>query len=572
MLRGETFGSRSLRWGALSLSAAIAMAAFCDNADARRRHKAQSAESYQPAYSSIVVDINSGEVMQATNADAPRHPASLTKIMTLYLLFERLEQGKIKLQTELPASAHAAVQAPSKLGLKPGETIRVETAIRAIVTKSANDVAVIVAEALGGDEPNFAKLMTAKARALGMSQTTYRNASGLPDEDQITTARDQALLGRAIQDRFPTYYQYFATRTFDYRGKSIRNHNHLLGVVDGVDGIKTGYIRDSGFNIVTSIRRANRHLVAVVFGGRSADARDARVRSLIENNINIASIKRTAPPVLEGVETAQLRKDNRDAKDEERTRSARVRVASVAPSVPEGPAPGSTDPIRPMSVKTVIVHPATMYTASLTPLPSDNRQLVPAPVVSNPESVTTISTVRSEPPLAPAPTAPAPASTAAAPASPLAAAAWPSPAKPSITTIRNEPAPITQSVAAAVPPPAPPAAAPPVVQPRSPAKVAALGNDTPPPAAPAEPITKQRAGWLIQVGALPDETEARQRLENARSKAKALLGKADPFTERTEKGDKVLYRARFAGLEKNQAEAACKHLKRSDIPCMLLKN
>ena len=565
MLRGETFGSRSLRWGALSLSAAIAMAAFCDNADARRRHKAQPAESYQPSYSSIVVDINSGEVMQATNADAPRHPASLTKIMTLYLLFERLEQGKVKLQTELPASAHAAVQAPSKLGLKPGETIRVETAIRAIVTKSANDVAVIVAEALGGDEPNFAKLMTAKARALGMSQTTYRNASGLPDEEQITTARDQALLGRAIQDRFPNYYQYFATRTFDYRGKSIRNHNHLLGVVDGVDGIKTGYIRDSGFNIVTSIRRANRHLVAVVFGGRSADARDARVRSLIENNINIASIKRTAPPVLEGVETAQLRKENKDAKDEERTGSARVRVASVAPSVPEGPAPGSTDPIRPMSVKTVIVHPATMYTASLTPLPSDNRQLVPPPVVSNPASVTTISTVRSEPPLAPAPAAPV-----AAPASPLAAAAWASPAQPSITTIRNETAPATQSVAAAVPPPALPAVAPPVAPP--PAKVAALGNDTPPPAAPAEPVTKQRAGWLIQVGALPDETEARQRLENARSKAKALLGKADPFTERTEKGDKVLYRARFAGLEKNQAEAACKHLKRSDIPCMLLKN
>ena len=491
--------------------------------------------------------------------------------MTLYLLFERLEQGKIKLQTELPVSAHAAVQAPSKLGLKPGETIRVETAIRAIVTKSANDVAVIVAEALGGDEPSFAKMMTTKARALGMSQTTYRNASGLPDEEQITTARDQALLGRAIQDRYPNYYQYFATRTFDYRGKSIRNHNHLLGTVDGVDGIKTGYIRDSGFNIVTSVRRANRHLVAVVFGGRSADARDARVRSLIENNINIASIKRTAPPVVEGAETAQLRKDNREAKEEDRTGSARVRVASVAPSVPDGPAPGSTDPIKPTSVKTVTVHPATMYTASLTPLPSDNRQLVPPPVVSNPTSVTTLSTVRSEPPTAPAPAAPlaaAPPSPPVAAAPPPAAATWPSSPKPSVTTVRNETAPAMQAVAAAVPPPAPPT----VAQPRPATKVATLGNDTPAPAAPAEPVTKQRGGWLIQVGALPDETEARQRLENARSKAKALLGKADPFTERTEKGDKVLYRARFAGLEKNQAEAVCKHLKRSDIPCMLLKN
>jgi D-alanyl-D-alanine carboxypeptidase len=566
MLRGGGFGNRSLRWGALSLSAVVAMAAFCDNADARRRQKAQPAESYQPSYSSIVVDINSGEVMQATNADAPRHPASLTKIMTLYLLFERLEQGKIKLQTELPVSAHAAVQAPSKLGLKPGETIRVETAIRAIVTKSANDVAVIVAEALGGDEPTFAKMMTTKARAIGMSQTTYRNASGLPDEEQTTTARDQALLGRTIQDRYPNYYHYFATRTFDYRGKSIRNHNHLLGAVDGVDGIKTGYIHDSGFNIVTSIRRANRHLVAVVFGGRSAEARDARVRSLIENNINIASIKRTAPPVVEGVETAQLRKDNRE---EDRTGSGRVRVASVAPSVPDGPAPGSTDPIKPTSVKTVTVHPATMYTASLTPLPSDNRQLVPAPVVANAASVTTISTVRSEPPLAPAPAAPmaaAPPAPSVEPAPSPAAATWPTSPKPSASTVRNETAPAMQALAAAAPPPAAPTVAPPV------AKGVALGNDTPAPAAPAEPVTRQRSGWLIQVGALPDETEARQRLENARSKAKALLGKADPFTERTEKGDKVLYRARFAGLEKNQAEAACKHLKRSDIPCMLLKN
>ena len=558
MLRGGTFGYRSLRWGALSLTIVIALAAFCDGADARRghRHKSQAAESYQPSYSSIVVDINSGEVMQASNADAPRHPASLTKIMTLYMLFERLEQGKIKLQTELPVSAHAAVQAPSKLGLKPGETIRVETAIRAIVTKSANDVAVIVAEALGGDEPSFAKLMSAKARALGMTQTTYRNASGLPDEEQITTARDQALLGRAIQDRFPSYYHYFATRTFDYRGKSIRNHNHLLGVVDGVDGIKTGYIRDSGFNIVTSIRRANRHLVAVVFGGRSADARDARVRSLIENNINIASIKRTAPPVLEGWETAQVRKDGKETKDEDRPGSARVRVASVAPSVPEGPPPGSTDPIKPTAVKTVVVHPATMYTASLSPLPSDNRQLVPAPVVSNPASVTNISTVRSEPPLAPAPVAAAPSAPPAASAAKLPASTIPPP-------------PISQ-VAAPTPVPPLPTSQPPTQQ--SPAKVASLENDAPALAAAAAPVAKARTGWLIQVGALPDEKEARQRLEDAQSKAKALLGRADLFTERTEKGDKVLYRARFAGLEKNQAEAACKHLKRSDIPCMLLKN
>src|SRR5689334_1889929 len=366
MPRGEAFGQWS-RWGALGLIAFSLVFALTDNADARRGHspRGDGGEAYQPSYASIVVDVNSGAVMQATNADSPRHPASLTKIMTLYLLFERLEQGKIKLNTELPVSAHAAAQAPSKLGLKPGESISVETAIRAIVTKSANDVAVIVAEALGGDEPSFARSMTAKARALGMTQTFYRNASGLPDEQQITTARDQAILGRAIQDRFPNYYRYFATRTFEFRGHAIRNHNHLLGAIDGLDGIKTGYIHESGFNIVTSIRRANRHIIAVVFGGRSAEARDARVRSLIDNNINIASIKRTAPPVTEGWETAAVRKETKEAavrkeikeptvrkeiKEEDRTGSAPIRVAAVSPPTSDAPIPGSTDPIKPTAV------------------------------------------------------------------------------------------------------------------------------------------------------------------------------------------------------------------------------
>src|SRR5262249_23863944 len=205
--------------------------------------------------------------------------------------------------------------------------VRVETAIGAIVTKSANDVAVIVAEALGGDEPNFARLMTAKARALGMTQTVYRNASGLPDDQQITTARDQAILGRAIQDRFPNFYPYFATRTFEFRGKAVRNHNHLLGTLDGVDGIKTGYIHDSGFNIVVSARRSNHYLIAVVFGGRTADARDARVRSLIDNNINIAAVKRTAPPVVENSQVAQVQA-RKEPKEDDRTGSAPVRMAS----------------------------------------------------------------------------------------------------------------------------------------------------------------------------------------------------------------------------------------------------
>jgi D-alanyl-D-alanine carboxypeptidase len=548
MLRGGAFGYRGLRWGALSLTAAIAFTAFADNADARRgRHRPDPGESYQPSYASIVVDANSGAVMQATNADSPRHPASLTKIMTLYLLFERLEQGKIKLNNELPVSAHAAMQAPSKLGLKPGETIRVETAIRAIVTKSANDVAVVVAEALGGDETGFARMMSAKAQSLGMTQTVYRNASGLPEDQQITTARDQAILGRAIQDRFPNFYTYFATRTFDYRGKSIRNHNHLLGVVDGLDGIKTGYIHDSGFNIVTSVRRANRHIVAVVFGGRTADARDARVRSLIDNNINIAAVKRTAPPLVEGREVAALRKDSKDGKDDDRTGTAPVRIAAVAPTTTDGPAPGSTDPIKPNAVKTVIVHSGTVYAAALAPMPSDTRQLNLAPA-ANAASITTITTVKSEPP---------PASTPVA--------------EPVTSAPALQPAPAPVAVASApTSPPAP--AAKPVVATVAPTKVASAGDTVPAPTASPAPAIKPRGGWLIQIGALPDEKEAKHRLEAAQGKVKGLLSKADPFTERVEKGDKVLFRARFAGLEKDQAEVVCKHLKRSEIPCMLIKN
>ena len=180
-------------------------------------------------YSDIVVDANSGKVLHETNPDARRHPASLTKIMTLYLLFEQLEAGKLKLDSQLKVSREAAGQMPTKLGLKPGSTLQVEDAIKGIVTRSANDAAVVVAEALAADEDGFAKLMTRKAQSLGMTHTVYRNASGLPDDDQVTTARDQATLGRAIQERFPRYYKYFSIRSFTFRGQSIGNHNHLLG-------------------------------------------------------------------------------------------------------------------------------------------------------------------------------------------------------------------------------------------------------------------------------------------------------------------------------------------------------
>ena len=272
--------------------------------------------------------------------------------MTLYLLFERLESGKMKLDTEMEVSEHASEQAPTKLGLRPGQTIRVEDAIKGLVTRSANDAAVVIAEAIGGDEDDFAKLMTRKARALGMSRTTYVNASGLPDDDQVTTARDQATLGRAIQDRFPRYYRYFATNAFNYHGHSIRNHNHLLGSVEGVDGIKTGYTRASGFNLVTSMRRGNRHLVGVVLGGRSGGSRDAIMRSLLAENLEKAASTRTVAAITER-NPADANADVAEAEAESRpTQMVQVQGAvQVAPAPPSRlRAAGALDTPAPRSV------------------------------------------------------------------------------------------------------------------------------------------------------------------------------------------------------------------------------
>ena len=284
------FGVRGgIRFFLLIVSSAAAVMILSSAADARHPQRTNETDSrrstggedYTPPSASIVVDGNSGAVLQASNPDARCHPASLTKIMTLYLLFERLEVGKLHLNSLLKVSEHASEQAPSKLGLRPGQTITVEDAIKSIVTKSANDAAVVVAENLGGDEENFAKLMTQQARALGMARTTYVNASGLPNDKQVTTARDQALLGRAMQERFPQYYKYFSTESFVYHGETMRNHNHLLGAVEGMDGIKTGYTRASGFNLVASVHRDGRRIVAVILGGKSSSERDIHMRKLI---------------------------------------------------------------------------------------------------------------------------------------------------------------------------------------------------------------------------------------------------------------------------------------------------
>ena len=233
-------------------------------------------------YAAIVIEEDSGRVLFARNADSLRYPASLTKIMTLYLLFEDIAAGHLKLKSRIPVSKVAAGRSPSKLYLKPGQSISAEQAIRALVTKSANDVATAVAEKLGGSERAFAKRMTRKARALGMSRTTFRNASGLPHSKQRSTARDMARLAIAMRRDFPQYFKYFSTKSFNWNGRKFGNHNKLLSKFNGTDGIKTGYINASGFNLVATVKRNNVRLIGVVFGGKTSRSRDAHMMDILE--------------------------------------------------------------------------------------------------------------------------------------------------------------------------------------------------------------------------------------------------------------------------------------------------
>ena len=241
-------------------------------------------------YAAIVIEESSGRVLFARNADKSRYPASLTKVMTLYLLFEELESGRMSMQTKMPVSRVAASRSPSKLYLKPGQSITVKEAIYALITKSANDVATVVGEALSGNEREFGKRMTRKARALGMTRTTFRNASGLPHSKQRTTARDMARLAIAIRRDFPQYFGFFKTKSFRWRGKRFGNHNKLLSNYSGTDGIKTGYIDASGFNLVATVERGGVRLIGVVFGGRTGKTRDAHMVEILNK-----SFKRVKP-------------------------------------------------------------------------------------------------------------------------------------------------------------------------------------------------------------------------------------------------------------------------------------
>lgn len=241
----------------------------------------------EPKYAAILVDAKTGEVLYSRRPDAPRHPASITKVMTLYLTFEALETGELSLSDRVTFSARAAGQAPSKLPTRKGDTITVEQAIRALTVKSANDVAVALAERIGGTEADFAEMMTAKARHLGMKNTRFVNASGLPDINHSTTARDIAILSLATIQHYPHYYKYFSEPEFVYANQVMKSHNRLLNMMPGADGIKTGYTRAAGFTLAASAIRDGKRLIAVVLGGPSTMARDQNVKTLLEAGFDV---------------------------------------------------------------------------------------------------------------------------------------------------------------------------------------------------------------------------------------------------------------------------------------------
>lgn len=274
-----------------SLSAGVALRLFAGLIlmiliSAGMTQAAQAKGGGNPRYASIVMDADTGLILHERYADKTLHPASLAKIMTLLMTFEAIERGDLTLRDRVVVSRHAASMVPSKLDLPVGSSIRVEDAIYALVTKSANDIAVALAERVGGTESRFAQMMTQKAREIGMNGTQFRNASGLHHKNQVTTARDMAKLAQYIIHRHPDYYHYFSTKRFSYRGKSYHNHNRLMESYSGMDGFKTGYIGPSGFNLVASAKRNNRRLIGVVFGGQSASSRNAHMKKLLDDGFS----------------------------------------------------------------------------------------------------------------------------------------------------------------------------------------------------------------------------------------------------------------------------------------------
>jgi D-alanyl-D-alanine carboxypeptidase len=491
----------------------------------------------------LIVDANTGQTIYQSSADELRHPASLAKMMTLYIVFEQIEQGRLSYQTKVKASANAAAAAPSKLELDEGDEIALIDAIKALITKSANDVAVAVAEHIGGTETNFARLMTQKATQLGMKSTLFRNASGLPNDEQVTTARDMATLALRLQDDFPKHYPLFATRTFEFNGDTYKNHNSLLANYEGTDGLKTGYTQASGFNLVASVRRGQKHVIGVVFGGASAATRDRTMRTFLNVGLVRASHVKTRVPAPGLVAARPKPAPERKVADVPSPQRV-VRPAQAAkPATPAADEPPQaqtpTQPIEVARVRTVLVTP---------PRPADKAPDSIEAVLEKPEAAPQQWVTASAGPLIRSPSA-----TASERAAPL----------PDTAGRGASPSSLEQ-------------------------QAAKLGGGS---ARRAEPLTTQtvdaesKPHWStqvqasaggtgsfhVQIGAFQSAAEAERQLTSVRERAPATLRSGTPITVQFKLGDKVFHRARFAGFDAASAAAACSELKRLKVDCLVMK-
>lgn len=551
-------------FAALGLVSVVAATLGATASPAEARRKRAAGGGYNPAYAAMVVDAKTGRTLHGENEDALRHPASVTKVMTLYLMFEELEAGRLKLNSPLTVSANASRQAPSKLGLRPGATIEVEDAIMALVTKSANDIAVVVAENISGSEEVFAEAMTRRARSIGMSRSTFVNASGLPDVEQVTTARDLVTLGRAIQDRFPRYYPYFGRRSFAYDGRVYPTHNKLLGRVEGVDGIKTGFTRMSGFNLLTSAKMDGRHIVAAVLGGKSGRSRDVAMASLVDANMGRAYAgTRTTQAITEKTVASA---EPRDAGGDDNPittgsidRSARA-VAKPVEIVQTKPVEAQAQAVKPVV--------ASAAASSTTPAAAVMRWITGA---KQPERVSETVTAYAPPPATRAEPEAKPEPRVEAKPEPKAEVR----AEP--TKIQGKLEPRIEAKPSVKPEPKVEAKPEPKVEAKSvEAKSVEAKSDAKAeaklaakPAVEVKEAAKPASastGWVIQLAAMDDEAEARTLLKEAKAETRALA-KAEPYTEKVAKGGSTLWRARFSGFDEDRAQDACKSLKRGGYAC-----
>jgi len=485
----------------------------------------------KPKTAALVMDAHTGKILYSRSADELRYPASLTKVMTLYLLFEKLEKREITLDSRITMTQRGANQPPSKLGLRVGQTIRVEDAIYSLVTRSANDVASATGAFIAGTEANFAQVMTKKARELGMTRTTYRNASGLPDRAQLTTARDQATLALRMHKDFPQYYHYFSTENFTWGRSNIRNHNRLLGDYRGTTGLKTGYTNASGFNLTATVERDDKFLIGVVMGGEKAQARDKHMVEILDRAMPQAIAMKTsrtqfaaaAPPPV-----PVTRPEDAAGVVAAEDRAALQQLASTVDQNEGAYAEGDASTATPLPT------PVPVMTAALTePAPAAARK----------------------------PAAPVDSVTAYATAALRSAEGVGRQAGREIGNFLVAPANASIS---------PDAVASPLIREASldPARTAPAAQQT---WRDGDPLIPDGT-WIIQIGAYADQADAVGSIRKALRAAPGELGAAVPVTIPVKTADnRTLYRSRFGGFDnETAAKTACGRLARQSIPCIAI--